>query len=364
MGLSFWRTARFSLPVLTSVWLAVGSHTIYADESDDAASKARWDVMADMAALYMREAPASEFVDAGDDEKSKHGNYAGALAYYLAATKLDTNYAFASYQAAAALSYLDMPKVAAKYLKEAQVRGFWQYPIMQEDEELAPMKESAAYQELLSTAQTNYALHAQDAGKGAFQIPQATPPKDGWPVVVWLHGLGSNGSIDGFSELAKDQYALVGLNGTIKRDENSFMWDKKSAEDTHKAVQQALAEISTSTVINRNKVVLIGFSQGALHAAHLLAEHPESYTGGVLLSPGGYLQKFPVFEAKGKHVVVVGGDKEHESNKRLLASIRELFIKDNQLIARNHPGGHFFQDDWEQVYPQFIAFALGELSTL
>ncbi|MDF9895552.1 UNVERIFIED_ORG: hypothetical protein OKW25_004699 [Pseudomonas vranovensis] len=225
--------------------LSLAATTAYADEAtDQALHKGRWQGMAAMANLYLNDATPAEFMDAGDKEKSEHDNYAGALAFYLTAARLDPKNAFAAYQAAAALSSMDSPELAAQYLDEARERGFWQAVILKEDDELEPMKNDPAYQKLLQTAEKNYPTQAKDAGLAAFSIPEGKAPAGGWPVVVWLAGFGTEG-VNGTNmraDLVGDKAVLVALNGTLKRDAHQFMWQQHSVEPTEQAVAAALNE--------------------------------------------------------------------------------------------------------------------------
>ncbi|MDD1013759.1 alpha/beta hydrolase [Pseudomonas rubra] len=342
--------------------LSLAATTAYADEaSDQALHKGRWQGMAAMANLYLNDATPAEFMDAGDKEKSEHDNYAGALAFYLTAARLDPKNAFAAYQAAAALSAMDSPELAAQYLDEARERGFWQTVILKEDDELEPMQKDPAYQKLLQAAEKNYPSQAKDAGLAAFSIPQGKAPAGGWPVVVWLAGFGTEG-VNGTNmraDLVGEKAVLVALNGTLKRDNHQFMWQRQSVEPTEQAVAAALKKLEKDTRINRSKVALIGFSQGAEHAAHLIAQYPQNYSGAVLLSPGGFKIPFTVQKAKDKRLVVVHGAQEHESNLQLTASTEKAFTGNNQVQSHEHPEGHTFQDDWRKVYPGYLDYALG-----
>lgn len=350
------------LQLCTLGLLAALTTTAQADEAQDQAlHKGRWQGMAAMANLYLNDATPAEFIEAGDNEKSEHDNYAGALAYYLTAARLDPKNAFASYQAAAALSAMDSPELAADYLDQARERGFWQALILKEDEELEPMRETPAYQKLLQAAEKNYPQQAKDAGRAAFSIPEGKAPAAGWPVLVWLAGYGTEGSTGTHmrADLVGQKAVLVAINGTLKRDDHHFMWEPRSVEPTEKAITAALKQLQKDTRIDRSKIALIGFSQGAEHAAHLLAQYPQQYSGAVLLSPGGFKIPFEVQKAEGKRLAIIHGAQEHESNLQLTATTEKAFAANNQVQSHEHSQGHTFQDDWKSAYPGYVDFALG-----
>jgi len=358
--MSLMTSARLHLPFLTLLAaLGVSSTCAYADEAQ-AVAKGRWQGMAAMANLYLDDATPAQFIEAGDKEKSQHDNYAGALTYYLTAARLDPQNAYASYQAAGSLAAMEKNKLAAQYLDQARERGFWQVVLLKEDDELESMQQDPAYQKLLQAAEKNYPQQAADAGLAAFSIPEGKAPADGWPVVVWLSGLGTEGSddIDMRSDLVGEKAVLVGINGTLKRDEHRFMWQRRSVAPTQEAVSAALKKLEKETRIDRSRIALIGFSQGAEHAAHLIAEYPQHYSGAVLLSPGGFKIPFTEQKAKDKRIVIVHGAQEHESNQQLAATAQQALEQGNQVQSHEHSEGHIFQADWRKVYPGYLDFAL------
>lgn len=339
--------------------LSLSGSWAHADAQQDVA-KGRWQGLAGMANLYLDDATAADFIEAGDNEKSQHDNYAGALAYYLTAARLDPKNAYASYQAAGSLAAMDKNKRAAEYLEQARERGFWQLVLLKEDDELESLQQDPAYKKLLQAAEKNYPAHAKDAGLAAFSIPQGKAPVAGWPVVVWLSGFGTEGSdgIDMRADLVGEQAVLVGINGTLKRDEHQFMWQQHSVAPTQEAVSAALKKLEKQTRIDRSRIALMGFSQGAEHASHLIAEYPQQYSGALLLSPGGYRIPFGETQARDKRIVIVHGAQEHESNQKLTATTQQALEPGNQVQSHEHAEGHTFQDDWRQVYPGYLKFAL------
>jgi predicted esterase len=136
------------------------------------------------------------------------------------------------------------------------------------------------------------------------------------------------------------------------------MWQQHSVAPTEEAVSAALKKLEKQTRIDRSRIVLMGFSQGAEHASHLIAEYPQHYSGALLLSPGGYRIPFGETKARDKRIVIVHGAKEHESNQKLTAATQQALEPGNQVQSHEHEQGHTFQDDWRQVYPGYLKFAL------
>jgi|GEM_PF-252008 len=320
----------------------------------------RWDATSPMANLYLKNAPADYFIQQGDREKSQWNNYAGALMYYLAATDRDEKNSWAPYQAAAALAYLDVPEKAKQYVAMADERGFWQYITAEEDEEITSIKGSNEFQLLIANAKQRYLIHAKDAGQSFIKIPKGKAPKDGWPVLVWLSGYGTEGSDsqDLADIIVHDKAVFIGINGTEKLDNHRFRWARTQTESTHKAVLNALRKAENAAPINKKTIGLVGFSQGALHSAHLLASHPEAYCGAMLLSPGGAQTKMQGSAPSGKRIVLSFGEKEHSSNLNLDDKLKAYFMPDNSVRIVPHEGGHFFDDAWKEKYPGYADYVL------
>lgn len=351
------------LVALTLSFSATTSAETATPESTDAPSVAdvRWQTLSPIANLYLDNAPASEFMAQGDEEKSRWNNYAGALAYYLIATERDPYSSWAPYQAAAALALLRVPDQAETYLQLADQRGFWQYITMEEDDELAEITDTDAYNTLLTNAKLRYPEHAKDAGKAYIHMPKGAAPADGWPVLVWLAGYGTEGSDseDLAEALTADKAIFIGINGTEKLDDHRFRWARTDTESTQQAVQQALALAAKSAKLDKKRVALMGFSQGALHSAHLLAEHADDYCGALIVSAGGRQTDITVAAPKGKRVVLSYGEAEHESNQALDKKLAAYFSQGNQFEQHTHEGGHFFDADWSKKFPQYVEQVLG-----
>lgn len=327
------------------------------EENTPSVADVRWQALSSVANLYLADAPVTAFIERGDEEKSQWNNYAGALAYYLMATDRDQTNSWAPYQAAAALAYLQVPKQAHKYLQLADERGFWQYITMQEDNELESISETPEFQRLLANAKQRYQQHATDTGKAYIYIPKGNAPAAGWPVLVWLSGYGTEGSdsADMAQLLAGDKAIFVGINGTEKLGEHRFRWARKDTESTQQAVQQALAKVKQKTQFDAKRVALMGFSQGALHSAHLLAEHADDYCGALIVSAGGRQTELTASAPQGKRIVLSYGEGEHSSNKNLDQKLAGYFGEHNQFEQHIHQGGHFFDKAWQQTFPQYVA---------
>ncbi|MEL4394197.1 alpha/beta hydrolase-fold protein [Shewanella algae] len=335
------------------------SQLVQADEGKTEAD-IRWQALSPIANLYLSQANAEDFIAQGDNEKSRYNNYAGALAYYLMATERDSSNIWAPYQAAGTLAMLELKEQAIEMLLQADSRGLWQYIMLEEDDELNAIRDSDEYRTVLKNSQSRYLQHAKDTGKAYIYQPKGSAPKDGWPVLVWLSGYGTEGSdsVHMAKLLTSERAIFIGINGTEKLNEHSFRWATTETESSHQAVQQALAKAAKNSPVNNQKVALMGFSQGALHSAHLLAKHPNDYVGALLLSAGGMQTELKASAPTGKRLVISYGEQEHSSNLALDKQLEQFFSPGNQLQLKPHQGGHFFDDAWQQKYPDYVNFVL------
>ncbi|GHB13301.1 alpha/beta hydrolase [Shewanella indica] len=327
---------------------------------DKTEAEIRWQTLSPIANLYLSQANAEDFIAQGDNEKSRYNNYAGALAYYLMATERDSSNIWAPYQAAGTLAMLELKDQAIEMLQLADSRGLWQQIMLEEDDELNAIRDSDEYRAVLEKVKRRYPQHAKDAGTAYIHHPHGTAPEGGWPVLVWLSGYGTEGSNSThMAELLTSERAIfIGINGTEKLNEHSFRWATTETESSHRAVQQALALAAKTSPVNKQKVALMGFSQGALHSAHLLAKHPNDYVGALLLSAGGMQTELKTSAPAGKRLVISYGEQEHSSNLALDKQLEQFFSLDNQLQLKPHQGGHFFDDAWQQKYPDYVNFVL------
>lgn len=329
-------------------------------EENKTEAQIRWEATSPIANLYLKDAPASEFIKQGDQEKLQWNNYAGALMYYLAATDRDRKNLWGPYQAAGSLAYLDVPEKAKIYLKEADKRGFWQYIIAEEDTELGDVKNTSEYKRLVANAKKRYATHAKDVGHVMLHIPKGNVPKGGWPVLIWLSGYGTEGSdsMDLAQILVGEKAIFIGINGTEKLDDHRFRWSRTDTTSTHEAIHRALVKAKKKAPLNWEKIGLIGFSQGALHSAHLIATYPKIYCGAILLSPAGKQKEIKNSAPVNKRIILSYGNKEPGDDLNLDYKLNSFFAPKNHLKISTHEGGHFFDERWKNRYPGYVDYIL------
>lgn len=109
------------------------------------------------------------------------------------------------------------------------------------------------------------------------------------PAMVLLHGMGS--APEGF--LAKqwqiwaDKFsvAVIAVSAPIYQKPDEYDWSDDPAENAE-AIAAALTIAEGKTGINRAKVILMGYSQGAFAALNLGLAYPDRFIAAIALSPG------------------------------------------------------------------------------
>ncbi|MCA9141951.1 MAG: alpha/beta fold hydrolase [Planctomycetaceae bacterium] len=215
--------------------------------------------------------------------------------------------------------------------------------------------------------QYNRYWQGSDHNETTLILPAGYQRSEALTAVVGLHGMGSRARHfveDSFQELADSMHvAFVGVSGTVPRGPATFVWSEDPQLDLAR-IDAALAEVSDRLTVASGKVILFGFSQGAMMAAEIAARHPDRFAGALAMSPGGNgdpttgsLGRLPA-HAKQGYVCVCGAD-EHPGN---VAMTKQYADDMRQLKARveHHPypnvAEHSFPPDFYERLPAWIAF--------
>jgi phospholipase/carboxylesterase len=166
---------------------------------------------------------------------------------------------------------------------------------------------------------------ASDSTLCLFSVPEGYTPDKSFPLVVALHGGGSNAArfhaiwqpaahARGFV-LATPQGEQIGPEGI------GFRWGPNAEETVRRSIDAMLWRAS----IARAELYLVGFSQGGHIAYDLAWSHPRAFAGIAALGVGYDLPDPGRFNAPGSFRVYIGhGELEPglEDVRRLSASLR------------------------------------------
>ena len=130
-----------------------------------------------------------------------------------------------------------------------------------------------------------------------------------FPVVVWLHGYRGYSTLGYFPETnsaAMQQQAdtlgavILGFPGTTDLGDGTQQWSEEPVAD-HAYIQARLQAIGKTVKLDLSHVALFGFSEGAMVAADIATQYPESYLGAIIMSPGGIGRPKPAQFARPEH---------------------------------------------------------------
>jgi phospholipase/carboxylesterase len=161
----------------------------------------------------------------------------------------------------------------------------------------------------LLTLLASAAVHAQTPLQTDLPLKyleQANPDSNNQPLVIFLHGYGSNEQdLFGIKDALPAQYNYLSVRAPMVMEEGSYQWFRKKGDgayngetDDLKASGQVLLDFIAQAAKKYHtepaKVYLVGFSQGAIMSYEVALRHPEA-VGGIAALSGRIL---PVLKAE------------------------------------------------------------------
>ncbi|NVZ66008.1 dienelactone hydrolase family protein [Pseudomonas gingeri] len=128
-------------------------------------------------------------------------------------------------------------------------------------------------------------------------LEQANPDTHDQPLVIFLHGYGSNEEdLFGIKDDLPANYTVLSVRGRLELDLGSYQWFHKrtdvaqydgNSEDlklSAEAVTDFIRRVTEKYHTQPDKVFLVGFSQGAMMTYEVALRHPEVLRGIAALS--------------------------------------------------------------------------------
>ncbi|WP_213942190.1 dienelactone hydrolase family protein [Pseudomonas sp. dw_612] len=137
-------------------------------------------------------------------------------------------------------------------------------------------------------------------------LEQANPDSHNQPLVIFLHGYGSNErDLFGIKDELPAQFNYLSVQAPVALDADSYQWFRKKGEGAYngetddlktsgKVLLDFIAQAAKKYHTDANKVFLVGFSQGAIMSYEVGLRHPEAM-GGIAALSGRIL---PVLKAE------------------------------------------------------------------
>jgi len=147
------------------------------------------------------------------------------------------------------------------------------------------------------------------------------------PLLVLLHGVGSNEEdLFGLEDAFAPEFVVVSVRAPLEMRPGSYAWfpvqftpegpvaDPIQAEASRQLLVDFLGVVGKEYSTDPNRVVVAGFSQGAIMAASLMITRPELLAGAVLMSGRVLPEVLPLAATDrlaGVRVLIVHGTGDH-----------------------------------------------------
>lgn len=231
---------------------------------------------------------------------------------------------------------------------EEGVDGQW----ATEDSDLVPARADSRWPTVLQfLRQANAFWQTSTHTETTLVMPNGVAATEPIPVLVGLHGMGHRAggfvSTEMYQEFAdKHRVAFVGASGSVPRGPRSFVW-AEDAEKDRRRIEAALSEVSDRVTAAPGKIILFGFSQGAMMSAEIAVLDASRYAGAIVLSPGGNNNPnaalFKPGSGQKQTYILSVGQGEHLGNKLMTATYMGLLQKagaDVEHIVNPNQQGH------------------------
>jgi phospholipase/carboxylesterase len=127
-------------------------------------------------------------------------------------------------------------------------------------------------------------------------LEQTNADTQNQPLVIFLHGYGSNEQdLFGIKDDLPASYTCLSVRAPMTLEEGSYQWFRKKGEGAYngetddlktsgQVLQDFIAQAAKKYHTEPDKVVLVGFSQGAIMSYEVALRHPEAVGGIAALS--------------------------------------------------------------------------------
>ena len=238
---------------------------------------------------------------------------------------------------AALLAELGRADAALDALEAALAAGCrYKAEWLRDDARLATLRSLQRFDNIVERAASQYAS-VQSNARPALEafIPTTTRPASGYPTLIALHGNNSNvAQTEHYWKSAARIGWLVALpqSSEIGTSPGAYTWNDR--DRTLAEVEQHLQDLHGRSLVDERRVVLAGFSMGALQALALVLTRRVKASG--VLSVGAYLPHIREFRvliesgnAAGTRFYIAVGTKDpsgHDGAKQLATELERARV--------------------------------------
>ncbi len=240
-----------------------------------------------------------------------------------------------AYNLACALAKAERNDEACRWLQISADRGFRFLATLQRDEDLEPLRESAAYQQALATVRANsdrdleqFKQQVQNV-EPLIVLPPDHDPKKPAPLIVALHPTGGSASqfAGVWTDIAADFNSILVLPQGRLRVADGWRWGK--VEHGEWLVLQAIEKAKAAHAIDPRRIVVTGFSEGGSISFIVALRNPSAVAAAIPIC-GEYVPQVspaaPTPEGNvAPRICIITGqfDRDVESNRAALRDIKK-----------------------------------------
>ena len=196
---------------------------------------------------------------------------------------------------------------------------------------------------LASPAPGSYPLGIGSGRDGLLYVPRACTLGHPAPLVLMLHGAGGRAARASriLEDLAEEAGFLI-----LAPDSRDRTWDAVTGRfgPDVSFIDRALAQTFSRCAVDRRRLAVAGFSDGATYALALARANGDLFTHGIAFSPGFLVSVMPrerpqLFVSHGTHDGVLPID---QSSRALVAELR---AEGYRILYQEFDGGHVIPPD-------------------
>ncbi len=182
-------------------------------------------------------------------------------------------------------------------------------------------------------------------------VPHNYEPNYSYPLIVWLHGAGGNEHelLSLMPAISDRNYLGLSFRGTLTAADlipGGYRWAHAEADVVafEEELQATVRQLRQTYHIHSERIILVGFDDGASMALQLMLRRPEWFGGAVSLA-GRFpkmknaLERFR--DLQGKRVLIGGGTRDRVSSvETVVRSARLLHAAGIDVSTRIVDAGH------------------------
>lgn len=303
--------------------------------------------------------------------------YDKALKIALKAQKI-ADVGLTNYNVACMYSLTGNKDKAFEYLERAIKKGDFPQSItdqMEGDSDLDNIRKDARYKKMLELAKGGKAKGGERRAGGEMQkaefkwkvtLPKKHDAEKKTPLLVVLHGAGGNMNEAAATwKKAADKAGAILLTpqGTMKQGEG-FNWGQ-DMDTVEENVMMAIDKVAGEHKIDKSKIILAGFSQGAMATWSLALRNPDTFCGIIPVSGPCNAKSDSAFEdadlAKLKVYTILGGEDKADMLKSAKDAAKKLEKKGAKVkIAEFEDLGHAYPENTDAELGKALKFVMAD----